>query len=507
MNPPCSSYDLAVIGGGSGGIGAALAAARSGLRVLLVEAEAMLGGTSTAAGVSCWEPGVGGTGIPFDLYRRLKTIPQAVGIYSIGRHFGFQDGWYWPHALDKVNFPGGETVIDPTRHYVDSLRRHVAPGEVADERFQREVWHGVIFEPQALSAVARQLLQETGRCEVRTSTRLVEAAAAGGRIATARLDDGSPVAADFWVDASGDGLLARRCGAASLLGKDPKTRFDEPGAPEQGHERAVNGVTLIYRATPGRWPELPAPVPDAAPPELEAPATEPLPANIPADCWWAASFPPVKCDHFPNGDLMLNMLPTMAGEEFLALGNAAAYAECQRRALAHWHFLQTHFPEFRRYRFAGAAPMLGVRESRRIVCDYMLTEHDLRAGLSRQTHADIIAIADHPCDRHGPGDGGCKNLSQPYGIPYRCLLPRGVRNLLVAGRCAGFSAIAASSCRLSRTMIQLGQAAGTAVALARDLHLDLPAVPAEPLRHRLRDQHVQLDWPTPPILLEYLKDE
>jgi len=57
---PTNTYDLVVIGAGSGGIGAALAAARAGLRVLLVEKSDMLGGNATRCGVNCWEPGVGG---------------------------------------------------------------------------------------------------------------------------------------------------------------------------------------------------------------------------------------------------------------------------------------------------------------------------------------------------------------------------------------------------------------------------------------------------------------
>jgi len=77
-------YDVVVMGAGSGGIGAALAAARAGCSVLLVEKADAIGGTVVHAGVHVWEMGVGGTGLPFDIYRRLKPVPQAVGIYSIG---------------------------------------------------------------------------------------------------------------------------------------------------------------------------------------------------------------------------------------------------------------------------------------------------------------------------------------------------------------------------------------------------------------------------------------
>jgi hypothetical protein len=203
----------------------------------------------------------------------------------------------------------------------------------------------------------------------------------------------------------------------------------------------------------------------------------------------------------------MNMLPTMEGAEFMAMSYSAAYAECRRRALAHWHHCQTTFAEFRNYRLSWIAPALGVRETRRIKGEYVLTEHDLLAGLSRQSHPDIVALADHSMDTHGAGSRGTSEVAEPYGIPYRCLIPKGFRNLLIACRAASFSSLAASSCRLSRTILQLGQAAGTAAALAKRLSVPLPAVPSAVLREALRLQHVQLDWPIPEALLKYLQDE
>ena len=116
-----SSFDLIVVGAGSGGFGAALAAARLGSRVLLVEKSESLGGNAARGGVNNWEPGVGGTGIPFDLYKRLKKIPLAIGIYKFGRHFAWQGRGVVP------KYPGGELVIDPAARYIDSLRRFGAP--------------------------------------------------------------------------------------------------------------------------------------------------------------------------------------------------------------------------------------------------------------------------------------------------------------------------------------------------------------------------------------------
>ena len=108
----------------------------------------------------------------------------------------------------------------------------------------------------------------------------------------------------------------------------------------------------------------------------------------------------------------------MAGEEFLSLGPGKAYSECVRRVRGHWYWVQSEFEEFRNYRFSWIAPALGVRETNHIQCEYMLHERDLTGGLANQTHADIIAIADHAMDRHHEG-GGCVELSGPYGVPFR----------------------------------------------------------------------------------------
>ena len=79
-------YDLCVVGAGSGGIAAALAAARMGLSVLLIEKSDTLGGNAVRGGVHNWEPGVGGTAFPFEIYQRLQKIPDAVAIVCMSRH-------------------------------------------------------------------------------------------------------------------------------------------------------------------------------------------------------------------------------------------------------------------------------------------------------------------------------------------------------------------------------------------------------------------------------------
>lgn len=482
-----ASYDLVVIGAGSGGFGAALAAARLGARTLLVEKSDSLGGNAARGGVNNWEPGVGGTGIPFDLFRRLKKTPGSVGIYKFGRHFA----WQGPEVSPK--YPGGELVLDPAGRYLDTLRRFGAPPLFAAEAFRREHWHGVPYEPDHYAAAMARMLAETGCCTVRLRTAFQRAEIQGRILTTVTLDDGTTIAARAVVDATADIVVARHLGCATALGQEPRTLYDEPSAPREPTDR-LNGATLIFRVS--RHGKT-------------APTIDPLPAGLPAHCWWADRFPVAACTQYPNGDFNINALPVMAGREAHEAGYAAAYAECARRILAQWHHMQTVFPEFQAFRIVWVAPALGVREGPRLVGRYVLTEHDLLAGLSGQQHDDIVALADHARDTHGADTGraGTGELSQPYGIPFRCLLPREFDNVAVACRGASFSSVAASSCRLSRTMMQLGQAAGTAAALTAHLGTTLAAVPARALRASLAAQHVELAWPRPPELLAHLAAE
>lgn len=484
--PETLRCELAVIGGGSGGFGAALAAARLGVDVVLVERGDQLGGNSVRGGVNVWEPVVGATSFPFELYQRLKREPSAVGIYSMGRHQSTFDP-----AREAYAYPGGETVIDPQRTYLDTLQRH--------GRGKTEI-HGVVFEPEPMSDAMLAMLQETGRCRVLLRTEFKDVTMRDGRIRSVTLQKiefannravtvTQTLVADHFIDATGDAVVCAKAGCELMTGQEARARFNEPGAPEKATVR-VNGVTQIYRVT-----------------RVATPAVEPLPAGVPTNCWWARRFPSAQISHSPRGDLIVNMLPTMEGEEFMRLGYHRAREECRRRVHAHWHDLQTRCGEFRGYRLDRIAPQLGVRETHRVVGEYILTQHDLDAGLSGQRHPDIIAIADHPCDTHGGHNKGIQPLREPYGVPYRCLIPKGRRNLLIACRAASFSSIAASSCRLSRTMMQLGQAAGTAVALAKELKLDLPDVPAERLRASLRQQNVQLEHPMPEALRKHLQQE
>jgi hypothetical protein len=154
-------------------------------------------------------------------------------------------------------------------------------------------------------------------------------------------------------------------------------------------------------------------------------------------------------------------------------------------------------PGFERARIAATATQIGIRESRRIVGEYTLTAADV---LEARTFDDAIARSAYPIDIHNPSGTGTTTHRMPpgasYEIPYRCLLPLAVDDLLVAGRCISTSHEALASTRLTPTVMTLGQAAGTAAALSLFDGVTPRALDPHRLRERLIADGVDLRRPT-----------
>ncbi|GAF69627.1 unnamed protein product [marine sediment metagenome] len=143
------------------------------------------------------------------------------------------------------------------------------------------------------------------------------------------------------------------------------------------------------------------------------------------------------------------------------------------------------------------APLLGIRETRRIIGDYVLTFDDFKA---RRSFRDEIArncyyIDIHPAkeempeairQRHDPTDRYFYGKGESHGIPYRCLTPRGLRNVIVAGRCISTDRTVQGSIRVMPACLCMGEAAGTAAAMAAAASGDVHAIHAYELRSKLR---------------------
>ena len=160
---------------------------------------------------------------------------------------------------------------------------------------------------------------------------------------------------------------------------------------------------------------------------------------------------------YPNGDFNINMLPTLEGEEYFALGERADIIG-KARVWAYWHFWQTE-KNMKGYTLTQIYDA-GIREGYRLKGRYVLKEQDLRAGILRQPKIGrTIAIADHAMDIHGE----CKmfnTLDYPYEVPIECTMTNEYSNLFVSSRGASFTHIASSSVRLSRTILSIGEGVG-----------------------------------------------
>ncbi|MGD8240705.1 MAG: FAD-dependent oxidoreductase, partial [Armatimonadota bacterium] len=144
-----------------------------------------------------------------------------------------------------------------------------------------------------------------------------------------------------------------------------------------------------------------------------------------------------------------------------------AEIESRRQTWEVVRLLQQHVPGFERAYLLWTAPQVGVRETRRIMGDYVLTEDDV---LAARKFPDAVTLGSYDIDIHNPAGTGTIIKSLPtgdyYGIPYRCLLPRGLEGLLVAGRPISTTHEAHSSVRIQAICSGTGHAAGIAAALA-----------------------------------------
>ena len=135
-------------------------------------------------------------------------------------------------------------------------------------------------------------------------------------------------------------------------------------------------------------------------------------------------------------------------------------------------FLRERIPGFANAYITEIAPFVGIRESRRVEAEYVMTIQDI---LSYRKFPDAIAKSCYPLDVHGVGDSqlglryddSLPEAERYWEVPFRCMVARGVSNLLVTGRCAGFDFRAQSAARIQLICRSMGEAAGISCALAQ----------------------------------------
>jgi FAD dependent oxidoreductase len=163
----------------------------------------------------------------------------------------------------------------------------------------------------------------------------------------------------------------------------------------------------------------------------------------------------------------------------------------RRQVMQTFAFLKT-LPGFEDCYIVDIAPQVGIRETRRITCDYMLSESDV---LDCADFEDAIGVNGWPIEEHVKGDVIFRFPDIPHArgyneLPFRMLLPKHMRNLLVAGRCAGMTHGGQSAARVSGACFVMGEAAASAAALALRSKAVVREVDTAALQAKLSEQGV-----------------
>ena len=150
-------------------------------------------------------------------------------------------------------------------------------------------------------------------------------------------------------------------------------------------------------------------------------------------------------------------------------------------------FLTKYVPGFESAFLLDTSVQVGIRETRRIMGDYVLNETDILEGTRFE---DAIAQGIYPLDIHDPDGRGMRHnrVKEPYQIPYRSLLPKDACNLIVAGRCISSTHEALGALRVVPNCMAMGQAAGTAAAMAVGENKEPRQITIEKLQRVLKEQ-------------------
>jgi len=443
--PIYGRVDVAVIGAGPAGVAAALAAARNGAQTLLVSEQFYLGGTLVCGLPWLGFIGRGGEqivrGIPDEITNRLVERGASTG-YVIG---------------DTVLH--GMTVIDPPRTRLLLAEMMVEAGvRVAygcrgiDAVTERDKIAGVVLSTKSGLQVlqAKVVVDATGDGDV--------AAAAGAEYSVGREEDHLQQAATlvFILDGVDQEPLKDYIRSYPSEMRTPTYCLDHKGY-------AVIGLWDLTRKAREAG-------------EYSLPHTRVLINTMPVPTQMT-----VNTTRVDNPD----SLHTETLSENLT--------ELQRQITVLLNFFRKYVPGFEGAYISSITDLLGVRESRRIRGEHVLTTEEIVAGSS---FPDGIARGGHDIDLHYPGlldrFPGRHDPVPPYDIPYGCLVPLGVDQLLVAGRCLSATHEALGSVRVMATCMALGQAAGTAAALAVKSGVSPRELDVNRLVATLREQGAEL---------------
>ncbi|WP_088283594.1 FAD-dependent oxidoreductase [Ideonella sp. A 288] len=425
--PVIAEVEVLVLGGGPAGLSAAAAAARAGCRTLLVERYGFLGGMGTAAGVTNF------CGLHANVHGELRQVVHGLADELLDR-LRRLGGLNEPHALF-----GGKICAQA----YDNAALKVAADQLV-------LGHGarLLLHAQAVGVSMRGL----GAIEA----LLVETRSGRGAIR-----------AETFIDASGDADLAAWSGAPFEKGPAllyPSTMFRVHGVDAARAGDAWNRFGLLMAEAEARGRKF----------ARRAPIVRPQ--KHPGE--WRANVTQLAN---PDGS-------AVDGTDAWQL--SAAEVEGRRQIVEFFDFMRESAPGFEQAYLLEIAPQVGIRETRRIVGEAVLTEAHV---LGCASFDDSIGVNGWPIEAHVAGDvvftfPDIPRLRGYNQLPWRMIVPQVVDNLLVAGRCASMSHAGQSAARVSGACFVMGEAAGVTAARARGTGRPVREVSAESVQADLESQ-------------------
>ncbi len=441
-----TKVDVLIAGGGTAGVIAGIAAARNGAKTLIVDKQRCLGGQYTAGMLGAW--------VGFS--DKEKVIVKGIA-------------WELRNILKQRN---AIVENDPETDVCYLYDTEVAK-VVLDEMVNREPNLSVFLNTIILDVIT-------------------EGDKVAGVVALSEMEQ-MEIRASVVVDCSGDAVVAAKAGAPyeirpkkeiqpmTLMGKmaginmDKLKNYYKEHPPV--HDAAVPPAWHDFKTFPGFMHF-------GLKDELEKAA---LPAHLEYLRNWLAIFTST-----PNpGELMINCSGAIESHSIAGFKDRADQEVVSQKCLYDVaEALKMFVPGFENAYLSSIASLLGIRESRRIVGDYKVTLDDF---LAAREFEDSIGRGAMPAGTHTP-DGVTMVVydldpGKSMSIPYRCMLPKGKEGILVAGRCVSYDADVANCIRCMAQCMAMGEAAGTAAAIAVEMNTTPRNVDIKMLQEALRNQH------------------
>ena len=425
MTDRTETTDVLVIGGGTAGFGAAVAAGRAGLRITLIEA------TSKVGGVMAFCPGMPwGGGYPVD--RIIGGVLEELTV-----------------RLETMDPPAAE-------------KRPCTLANFGPE---------IIYDHDIATLVMFEMLQDAG-VRTRLNATAIAPHMTERTIQSVQCCDRNglfTVIPKIVIDCSGDGDISAKAGVPYALGDASGNRM---------------AVTISFHMLAVDW--------DTAFAQPDPYFTTYATRGIAEGRLHSDLKKLYLMKGFHSGDVFCNSVHVRGvdGTDPVAVGNATQ--EGRRRCHQLAQFLQRDVPGFAASFMTQLSPTVGVRETRKLQGAYRLTGDDLARATK---FADGVVACDNPIDDVMRSDDAMTHdaaigQGDYYTIPFRSLIPQDVPNLMFAGRILSADPVAFASVRGMPQCMAMGQATGTAAALALAAGCDVQSVPTDALIAELARQGI-----------------